>query len=313
MNPVTPIVYLGEIEENQVYIKRDDLLPFSFGGNKVRIAQEYFIDMKKRGCDCLIGYGNARSNLCRVLANMSISQNIPCHIISPADDNGSRIDTANSFMVNSCGAEIHYCTKNNVAETVQSVIDMCRAKGYKPYYIYGDKTGSGNEATPVRAYAKVFGEIMRQSEEMQKHFDTIFLSTGTGMTQSGLLAGAEENRVAQEIIGISVSRSAEQESGVVRKYLESYLTENEVSESVKNNINVIDSYLCGGYGKYNEGIQKTIKTAFHKYGIPLDPTYSGKGFYGMKMYLREKNLKGKNILFIHTGGTPLFFDYLQNL
>lgn len=39
MTPITPIQGYGE---NSFYIKRDDLLPFSFGGNKVRIAQEFF-------------------------------------------------------------------------------------------------------------------------------------------------------------------------------------------------------------------------------------------------------------------------------
>ena len=30
--------------------------------------------------------------------------------------------------------------------------------------------------------------------------------------------------------------------------------------------------------------------------------------YGMCEYLKEANIKDKKILFIHTGGTPLFFN-----
>ena len=48
-------------------------------------------------------------------------------------------------------------------------------------------------------------------------------------------------------------------------------------------------------------------------GIPLDSTYTGKAFWGMTQYLIDKNIKGKNILFIHTGGTPLFFDEMENM
>ena len=29
-------------DRNEIYIKRDDLLPFSMGGNKVRIAEAFF-------------------------------------------------------------------------------------------------------------------------------------------------------------------------------------------------------------------------------------------------------------------------------
>ncbi len=56
---------------NNIYIKRDDLLPFSFGGNKVRIAMEFFRDMKAQSKDCIIGYGSSRSNLVRAVANMA--------------------------------------------------------------------------------------------------------------------------------------------------------------------------------------------------------------------------------------------------
>jgi len=48
-------------------------------------------------------------------------------------------------------------------------------------------------------------------------------------------------------------------------------------------------------------------------GIALDTTYTGKAFWGMQRYLEKQGIRGKNILFIHTGGTPLFFDVLGEL
>ena len=42
------------------------------------------------------------------------------------------------------------------------------------------------------------------------------------------------------------------------------------------------------------------------------PTYTGKAFWGMKNYLEENEIRDSNILFIHTGGTPLFYDNLGN-
>ena len=42
----TPVIQIPD-EKNSIYVKRDDLLPFSFGGNKVRIALEFINDMKK--------------------------------------------------------------------------------------------------------------------------------------------------------------------------------------------------------------------------------------------------------------------------
>lgn len=54
-----------------IHYKRDDLLPYSFGGNKVRIAYEFLKDLKDKGCDTIVGYGSAKSNLSRVVANLS--------------------------------------------------------------------------------------------------------------------------------------------------------------------------------------------------------------------------------------------------
>lgn len=89
-------LYLLEQDNNnkKIYIKRDDLIPFSFGGNKVRIAREFINDMKQKGKNYMIGYGNARSNLSRALMNLCTKEGIPCLIISPSEENGNRIETA---------------------------------------------------------------------------------------------------------------------------------------------------------------------------------------------------------------------------
>ena len=299
----TPVIQIPD-EKNSIYVKRDDLLPFSFGGNKVRIALEFINDMKKQGKDCIVGYGNARSNLSRALANLCYQFKIPCHIISPADEDGTRIDTYNSKMVLSCDAKFHYCRKTNVKETVESVLKDIRKEGLKPYYIYGDSTGKGNEHTPMLAYAKLYEEIKGQ-------YDYIFLATGTGMTQGGLLAGKAINNGAEKIIGISVARSAAQEIEVLCKSLECFSDRIQRIENYE--INVEDAYLCDGYGTYNRQIEKTIHQQLTCNGMPLDPTYTGKAFWGMQDYLNRKCITGKKVLFIHTGGTPLFFDYMNGI
>lgn len=38
----TIIQYLGSVSGNKTYIKRDDLIPLSFGGNKARKAFNFF-------------------------------------------------------------------------------------------------------------------------------------------------------------------------------------------------------------------------------------------------------------------------------
>lgn len=312
INFETPIVKLEQyIEAVEIYVKREDLLPFSFGGNKVRIAQEYYTDMDQKKKNCMIGYGNARSNLCRVLANMNSSRGGICYIISPSEEDGSRIETPNSRIVNLCGANIRYCDKSKVAQTVEEVFEECKKKGLSPYYMYGNQYGKGNEAVPVRAYVKVYNEIQNQCRQLGVRFDYIFLATGTGMTQAGLLVGQQLNGGKEKIIGISVARKKKQEEAILLDYIRAYF-KSEVQPFTSGNINVIDSYLCGGYGNYGAGITQTIQTVLRKDGIPLDPTYTGKAFYGMMETIIKERISGK-VLFIHTGGTPLFFDNMNIL
>ena len=47
-NYKSPIYFIETLGNTKLYIKREDLLPFSFGGNKMRIAQEYFADMESK-------------------------------------------------------------------------------------------------------------------------------------------------------------------------------------------------------------------------------------------------------------------------
>ncbi len=305
----TPIVPCYRMEpNNEIYIKRDDLIPYSFGGNKVRIADEFFSDMKDQGKNCMVGYGSARSNLCRALANMSYSKlgDGYCHIISPLEDDGSRIHTNNSLIVKSSGAIVHECQKTNVSETVSKVMSDCKQAGLKPYYIYGDSNGKGNEAVPVRAYAKVY-------EEIKGEFDYIFLATGTGMTQAGLLAGKKINKGNEKIVGISISRDSGKESAIIQDYLKAYYKSENILYDGRDEITVIDDYLESGYGKYSEEVLDTIRSMFLINGIPMDTTYTGKAFHGMLKYIKRENIKGKRILFLHTGGTPLFFDKIDEI
>lgn len=314
MKYFTPIIKINSQLTCNIYIKRDDLLPFSFGGNKVRIAEEFFADMRRKKHDSIIGYGNSRSNLCRVIANMSKYYGVKCCIISPKDDDGQRVETSNSKIVRLCDSEIVICSKDNVSKTVSETISRHKDAGYSPYYIYGNEFGTGNKSTPVNAYYKCYNEILSQAKAYDLDFDYIFLATGTGMTQAGLLSGKLVSNGKEKIVGISVARKTEQETNVIYDYVKSFFKKKQLNTNIlKDDICVVDEYIGKGYGKKSSIIDKAIYDMVVLNGIPLDPTYTGKAFLGMRDYIIKNNISNKNVLFIHTGGTPLFFDNLRNV
>lgn len=314
MKYFTPIIKINSQLTCNIYIKRDDLLPFSFGGNKVRIAEEFFADMRRKKHDSIIGYGNSRSNLCRVIANMSKYYGVKCCIISPKDDDGQRVETSNSKIVRLCDSEIVICSKDNVSKTVSETISRHKDAGYSPYYIYGNEFGTGNKSTPVNAYYKCYNEILSQAKAYDLDFDYIFLATVTGMTQAGLLSGKLVSNGKEKIVGISVARKTEQETNVIYDYVKSFFKKKQLNTNIlKDDICVVDEYIGKGYGKKSSIIDKAIYDMMVLNGIPLDPTYTGKAFLGMRDYIIKNNISNKNVLFIHTGGTPLFFDNLRNV
>lgn len=295
---------------NQFFIKRDDLLPFSFGGNKVRIAEEYFYDMRQKDYDCIISYGSSKSNLNRVIANMSRAKEIPCYVVSPEDVDSEPQESFNTVLVKNAGANIILCNKNSVSDTVEAVINQCKTDGLNPYYINGDKFGNGNKKVPVRAYVKAYEEILEFEKENGIEFDYIFHASGTGMTQAGLICGKIINNDQKKIIGISIARPHDVGVKPIKDSITSFLKDTTF-EANDSCLSFVDKYLSGGYGKYNSQIVNMIQNIFNTEGVALDTTYTGKAFWGMTEYIKENQISNSKILFIHTGGTPLFFDDLN--
>jgi len=309
----TPIYHCnGQYGENDIFIKRDDLLPFSFGGNKVRKAQKFYKEIREQQPDVLVTYGSSSSNHCRIIANLATALGISCQIISPEENNH---ETSNSKIVRKLGAKVKYCAVTKVKETIDETMKELSGEG-KPYFIMGG--GHGNPGT--EGYLDAYEEILAYEKQTGIKFDYIFHASGTGATQAGLVVGQLlHERKDQKIVGISIARPAESGGKVilnsVLEYLETMVQKGILTEEKKNLLGAdaeeilcfTDSYRLEGYGCYNESVEETIKEVEQLEGIAMDTTYVGKAFWGMKEYLKEEKIEGKKVLFIHTGGTPLYF------
>lgn len=302
----TPIMQMcGDYSSNTHYIKRDDLIPFSFGGNKARKAAEFYFEIKKSHADVVITYGSNGSNHCRIIANMAAAMGIKCHIISPEDEEDVLYNT---YLVEQFGAIIERCPVNEVSDTIEKTKNKYIDQGYKPYFIMGG--GHGNNGT--EAYVKTYSEILAYERENNVYFDYIFHASGTGTTQAGLVCGKLlEHDYNRNIIGISIARETSRGREVVKESIKEYLEDKYEALYREEDLIFIDDYRIGGYGKYTPELEENINKVMRTEGIPMDFKYVGKAFTGMCSYIKEKNIRGKNILFIHTGGTPLFFDLMD--
>lgn len=298
---MTQIEKLNEnFNNNKFYIKREDLLPFSFGGNKARKAQKFKEDIIKNKNDVVITYGSCSSNHCRIIANMASELGIKCYIISP---NENYYETNNSKIIQKLGAEIIKVSLDEVKRKISELVNEI-SKTNNPYFIQGG--GHGDLGT--LAYVEAYEEIKEYEKKENITFDYIFFASGTGTTHAGLECGKiNNNDFNKKIIGISVARNKEYGREIINNSINSFFK----TEGIDYDITFLDEYVCGGYGKYNDDILNYIRKVMLKDGIMLNTVYTGKAYYGMIEYLKNKEIKNKNILFINTGGTPIFFDDLE--
>lgn len=304
----TCIHRLGDYNSNFIYMKREDLIPFSFGGNKARKAKYFFDEIDRGNFDSVVTYGSGSSNHCRIISNMAKQRGLECYIISPKE---AFEETFNQSMMNLFDAKIQVVSVDEVSDTIEKTLESLKNSGKNPYFIQGG--GHGNLGT--RAYVDCYEEIKEYEKENGIIFDYIFFASGTGTTQAGLICGQLINDDNKKIVGISIARKNPRGRDIVLSSIYEYFDEKKINKNrslIEESTIFVDDYVGNGYGNMNDDISKTIENMISNYGIPMDSTYTAKAYNGMEKYIEKNNISGKNILFIHTGGTPLFFDYLKN-
>lgn len=302
LNP-TPIHILSK-DVNDIYMKREDFIPFSFGGNKARKALYFFKEIERLGSDYVVTYGSSSSNHCRVVSNMAAARGLPCIIIGPEE---ASKPTFNSRMMRLFGAEIITVPVDQVHDVIEDTLAGLRRIGRNPYFIEGG--GHGHWGT--QAFVDCYHEIVQFEKQKSIHFDYIFFASGTGTTQAGLVCGQLINKDKCQIIGISIARKAPRGRQVVLDSVKSYFKDEGISISdklVSEATIFLDNYTGEGYAKTSDDVNEIIHRMLINHGVPMDATYTAKAYSGMLDYIDRTGIRDKAILFIHTGGTPLFFD-----
>ncbi|UWX60917.1 pyridoxal-phosphate dependent enzyme [Chryseobacterium oranimense] len=128
--------------------------------------------------------------------------------------------------------------------------------------------------------------IKMMLNDQTKDFDYLCTAVGTGGTLAGIAKFCEED---QKVIGFKVVDDAS--------------LENKISELTSGrNFNLIDSCF-GGYGKIKDENIRFINEFKEKYGIPLEPVYTGKMMQKVFELIDEGYFpENSRVLCFHTGG-----------
>lgn len=294
---------IGGSGSPRLLMKRDDLLSFGFGGNKVRKLQTVIAEARASGADALITCGGVQSNHARATAAAGAALGMPVTLIL----NGAAPKplTANAKLDALFGADVRFvATREERAPAMAAVADELRANGQHPFAIpLGASTATG-----AMGFARGVAELVASGVKP----DVIIHSSSSGGTQAGLIAGCALFGLQARIIGVSADEPSASLARTVATLVDEIAQRfGAKSETVGANrpVDVDDSEVGAGYGIPTEASTEALELAARREGVILDPVYTAKAMASLIKRVRAGAFSSNStVLFWHTGGQAGFFS-----
>jgi L-cysteate sulfo-lyase len=300
--PVDDLARLGDAlglsspgQAARLLVKRDDAIPFGFGGNKIRKLQFVAAQALAEGADTLITSGGVQSNHARATAAVAARLGLACVLIA----NGTPPDrpTANALLDALLGADVRYVESREArAQAMEDAAGELRARGRRPFVIpLGASTPLG-----AAAYALAVAELLTQIAAP----DLLVLSTSSGGTQAGIIAGCRLHGLTTRIIGVSADDPSDSIVREIRRILgglEALLgcARGTLADGA---IEIDDGFVGAGYGRPTPQSTEAIELCARREALFLDPTYTAKAMAALIAKARAGELPDGTTLFWHTGG-----------
>lgn len=317
---------LSDLTGVEIWVKRDDLIGFGFGGNKIRKMEYLIVDILHKKATSVLTWGGMQSNWCRAITAVCRVFGIETNLILFKRENLPQDFGGNIFLEHLLGAKIKIVEGNKgklikledikeiVFETLENLEKMGKGTYLAPIGASLPE-GSMEVCWGGIAYLDCFYELMEQCMDLRIEPDWIVHATGSGSTQAGLIAGAKLIGGRKKVIGISVSEKKEEFEEIVRRIIENIENYIQVELNLlEDDIKIIDDYIGEGYGIVDKEVVNILKILAEKEGIFMDPVYTGKAMVGLLDLINKGYIKkGEKVIFIHTGGLPALFSYREKI
>ena len=309
-SPLSPLPRLSAAlgGRAELWVKREDLLPLAFGGNKLRNLEFLVGAALTEGADTLVTAGRRWSNHCRLTAAAGAVAGLDVHLVlsgptTVPPNPGRRLDEL-------LGATVHLAVSADRAERdalVETVLADLRAEGRSPYLI----AVGGGGAVGATGQVLAAGEALDQAADRALAVDVIVLPSATGGTQAGLLAGLRADGATTRVVGIAVAHPGD----VLRPTIEALLGDLASTTGVAvypAEVELDDGELGLGYGRSTAEADEATRLLATTEGILVDPIYTAKALAGLIRRVRDGRLDGQTVVFWHAGGTPGLFESLDD-
>jgi D-cysteine desulfhydrase family pyridoxal phosphate-dependent enzyme len=281
----------------RLLIKRDDAIPFGFGGNKVRKLAFVGARAVADNADVLITAGGVQSNHARATAAVAAKLGITAVLV--ANGQPPEHPTGNALLDGLLGAEMIYVgSREERAPAMRRAAERLRASGRRPYEI---PIGA---SVPLGALG--FVHAMLELLDQMPPPDAIVHATSSGGTQAGLVAACRLLRLPTRVVGISADEPSADLQSQVRTIVAGIgeLVGVDLDPQTRTpDIEVDDRFVGGGYGVPTEASREATRLVARTEAMFLDPTYTAKAMAGLIAYVRQQRFTaGQTVVFWHTGG-----------
>jgi len=296
-----------------IYIKRDDLLGLTSGGNKTRKLEFLVADALEKGADTLITCGAVQSNHCRLTLAAAVKEGLKCRLVLEERVPGSyKPDgSGNNYLFNLLGVEAIKVVPggSDMMKEMEKVSKEVEAEGRKAYII----PGGGSNEIGATGYVACAQEILDQTFEKGININYVVAASGSSGTHAGLITGFYGCNSNIPLIGINVSRKKDIQEELVYNLVQKTAAHVGVKGTIpRESVVCYDEYVGEGYSIPTQGMVEAVKLLARTEGILLDPVYTGKAMAGLIDLVRKGYFKKEdNVLFVHTGGSPALYAYTQ--
>lgn len=310
--PLEPLPRLSKaLGGPEIWIKRDDQLGLSGGGNKTRKLEYVMAAALHEGAKAIMTVGAVQSNHCRLTLSAATQENLPCYLVleERVKDSYAPHASGNNLLFHLLGAKRIFVSPfgADIQETVSNARETVRREtGIDVYFI----PGGASTALGASGYAAAVLELLGQCARQRLSFDSLVVASGSGGTHAGLLAGKALFGFPGAILGMSTRHPSALQKPHIESLARKTLNFLQSNATIPADwVTVADDWVGPGYSIPDERTIEAIRLFAAEEGLLLDPVYTGKAAAGLIGMIRRHRLKGRKVLFWHTGGSPALFAY----
>ncbi|PWH06185.1 D-cysteine desulfhydrase [Brachybacterium endophyticum] len=308
----------AELGGPDIWLKRDDELGLTLGGNKTRKLEFLVAEALDQGADTLITAGGVQSNHCRLTLAAARAEGLQCHLVLEEDlgPDGHPVPggtganppqhTGNHLLFDLLGADSVEALPHgaDLPARMQELSEELTAQGRTPVVI----PIGGSNATGALGYVDAADELLDQFAEQSLDVTAIVVPSGSTGMQAGLITGLHAAGSSTRVLGINVSRSRAEQEPKIRGLVDALATRLDLPPVPAAATVGLGDYVGPGYALPTEGMVEALRLLGRTEGVVLDPVYTGKAAAGLIDLVRQGEFSADDtVVLMHSGGVPGLF------